>query len=131
MFVRWQSRKRRTPKFRLGWGRRGDTHWCAILVESIRVDGLSRQQQRHTSRQRHIAYLAGFTESALAQPQQRLFIWRKIEGHLDRLAKRISPAERRRIEAALIAKIGKPPTRARRRALDRAREEFFRELKLD
>src|SRR5262245_24497883 len=83
MYVRWQSRKRRKPQF----GRHGktirsarrygeriiasastgkqDRHWRAILVENVRVDGKPTQ--------RHVAYLAGFTESALAIPAQQYF----------------------------------------------------------
>jgi hypothetical protein len=116
MYVRWQSRKRRSREFGSGPDR-GDVHWRAILVENARIDG------RPT--QRHIAYLAGFTESAVATPPQQRFLWERIEEQLDRLHNRISPEDRKRIEAALIKKIGKPPTKAQRAALDRRREQFL------
>ena len=57
----------------------------------------------------HIANLAGFTESAVAIPVQQRFLWERIEKRFKRLGSRISPKDRKRIEAVLIAKIGKPP----------------------
>jgi hypothetical protein len=117
MYVRWQSRKRRGAEF--GYGR-GDTHHRAILVENVRVNGKPTQ--------RHIAYLAGFTESAVAIPQQQRYLWERIESHLDRLANRISADDRKRIEAAFIEKIGRPPTKAQRAALDRQREQVLANL---
>ena len=86
-------------------------HWRAVLVESTRIDGKPRQ--------RHIAYLAGFTESAARIPAQRRLIWERIEKHLERLGKRIPAKDREAIMAALIEKIGKPPTKAQRAKLDR------------
>ena len=86
-------------------------HWRAVLVESARLDG--RPQQRH------IAYLAGFTESATRIPAQRRLIWERIEKHLKRLGKRIPAKDRESIIAVLIEKIGKPPTKAQRAKLDR------------
>jgi hypothetical protein len=108
MFIRWQSRQRRRAKF----GRSlNDTHWRAVLVESVRVDGKPRQ--------RHIAYLVGFTESAARIAAQRRFLWGRIEKRLKRLGKRISAKDRKAIMVALIKKIGKPPTKAQRAKLDR------------
>ena len=81
MYIRWQSRERRSPQFGRGkqlhrkwdhkrqradyaYARKGtskqDIHWRAILVENERVNGKPTQ--------RHIAYLVGFTESAIAIP---------------------------------------------------------------
>jgi hypothetical protein len=132
MYIRWQSRKRRVPAYgfkgkpiREGYDyihtmestNEQDQHWSAILVENVRVDGKPTQ--------RHIAYLAGFTESAMEIPAQQRFLWERIEEQLDRLHNRISPEDRQRIEAALIKKIGKPPTKAQRDKLDREREQFF------
>jgi hypothetical protein len=97
------------------WNRDGDTHWRAILVESIRVNGKPVQ--------RHIAYLAGFTESALDIPAQRSFIWKDIEIKLRQLGNRIPPSDEKRIKAALIKKIGEPPTKEQRIAFERARRE--------
>jgi len=137
MYIRWQSRKRREPQFgrlgkllyRRGWddyayAREGtsqqDIHWRAILVETTRVDGKPKQ--------RHIAYLAGFTDSAVAIPQQQRYLWGRIHERLDRLGNQLSPADRRHIEALLIKKIGKPPTKAQRAKLDRQRERTLRNL---
>jgi hypothetical protein len=69
--------------------------------------------------------LAGFTESAVAIPAQQRFLWERIEKRFKRPGNRISPKDRKRIEAVLIAKIGKPPTKAQRAALDRKRERLL------
>jgi hypothetical protein len=118
MYIRWQSRKRLTPAF--GPLGKRDTHWRAILVEAVQVPGKTKQ--------RHITYLVGFTESALAVREQQRFIWDQIRHRLDRLRKRISREDRRRIEAALIDKIGKPPTKIQRAKLDRARKRWLGKL---
>jgi hypothetical protein len=102
MYIRWQSRKRRRPQFGC-WGEQ-DIHWRAILVQNVRIDGRATQQ--------HITYLAGFRESAVAIPAQQRFLWERIEQQLDRVHNRISAEDRKKIEAALIKKIGKPPTKA-------------------
>jgi hypothetical protein len=113
MFIRWQSRQRKRALF----GRhKSDTHWSAILADSVRIDGKPRQ--------RHIAYLAGFTESAARIPAQQRFVWERIEKRLKRLRKRIPAKDRQAIMAALIKKIGKPPTRAQRAKLDRQRAKL-------
>jgi len=89
MFVRWQKRKRKSRAF--GGGRRApDTHWAAILAESVRVDGEPTQQ--------HVAYLGGITDSAIEIAAQRAFFWQKATEQLDRLANRISKDDRARIE---------------------------------
>jgi hypothetical protein len=128
------SRKRRVPQFGR-WGeqlldgrgyvraytRKGssqqDIHWRAILVENVRVDSKPTQ--------RHIAYLAGFTDSAVATPAQQRYLWDRITERLDRLSNRITPKDRRHIEAILIKKIGRPPTKAQRAKLDRERERIL------
>ena|SRR6186997_231153 len=110
MFIRWQSRQRKHAEFSR-YSRKGDMHWRAILVESARIDGKPRQ--------RHIAYLAGFTESATKVPAQQRFVWERIEKQLKRLGKRIPAKDREAITAALIEKLGKPPTKAQRAKLDR------------
>jgi hypothetical protein len=103
MFIRWQSRQRRRAKF----GRSlSDTHWRAVLVESVRIDGKPRL--------RHIAYLAGFTESAARIPEQRRLLWEQIQKRLKRLGKRIPPKDRAAIMAALIEKLGNPLSKAQR-----------------
>jgi len=134
MYIRWQSRKRRFPQFgrwgkrvrgerKLAYTREGtskqDVHWSAILVENVRIDGKPTQ--------RHVAYLAGFTDSALAIPAQQRFLWNRIKERLDGLGDRISRDDRRRIELTLIEKIGKPPTKAQRAKLDRERKRLLGE----
>jgi hypothetical protein len=125
MYIRWQSRKRSgRPQFGRRYREVGkrrlevvDVHWRAILVENVRIDGKPTQ--------RHIAYLAGFTESALAIPAQQRFIWDGIKQKLDHLGNRISPEGRRKIEAVMVAKIGKPPTKRERDRLDRRRRQLM------
>ena len=120
MFVRWQSRKRRHPAFG-GPGKqiRGgddwaytrpgtseqDKHWAAILVERVRVEG------RPT--QRHVAYLGGVTDSAIEIAAQRMFFWNDVKQRLDRLSNRITAEDRKRIEAAIAAKV--PPLTKKQR----------------
>ena len=118
MYVAWQSRERLTAAF--GPLGKRDRHWRAILVEAVQVPGKTEH--------RHIAYVVGFTESALAIREQQRFIWDQIRQRLDQLRKRISREDRRRIEAALIEKIGKPPTKAQRAKLDRARKRWLGKL---
>ena len=61
MFIRWQKR---IKGLAWPWGWRGtDTHWAAILVESLRIDGKPTQK--------HIAYLGGIIESAIEHPANR------------------------------------------------------------
>ena len=98
MYVRWQYRWRNHTAF----GPRGeaDVHWSAILVENERVKGQPKQ--------RHIAYLAGFTESAVKVDPQRCHIWDGVSEALDRLSNRITEAERKKIEAAIAAKVPRP-----------------------
>jgi hypothetical protein len=111
MYIRWQSRKRTIAAF--GYGRE-DIGWRAILVESVRVDGKPKQ--------RHVAYLVGFTESALTIPAQQRFVWDRVEARLKHLSNRISAEDRDAIMKALVKKIGKPPTKAQRAVFDRERE---------
>ena len=93
MFVRWQKRQRMVRAF----GRRTgpDTHWAAILVESVRAAG--------EPTQRHIAYLGGITESAIKLPAQRAFFWQKVMQQLDQLA--LGKYDRMCIEDALEGKV--------------------------
>jgi len=84
MYVAWQSRERLTAAF--GPLGKRDRHWRAILVEAVQVPGKTEH--------RHIAYLVGFTESALAIREQQRFIWDQIRQRLDQLRKRISREDR-------------------------------------
>jgi hypothetical protein len=135
MYVRWQSRKRRKPTFghhgklirqarryrdRI-FARAGtnepDRHWRAVLVENVRVNGIPTQK--------HIAYLGGITESAIAIPAQRMFFWDGVLKCLDRLS--ISKPERNRIVAAVAKKVEGPPSKAERKRIERRRRELLGE----
>jgi hypothetical protein len=98
MYIRWQSRKRRRSQY--GDWRRPDIHWSAVLVENTRVNGKPNQ--------RHVAYLAGFTESAIKIMAQRCHLWDQIDHRLDRLGNQITPDDRRKIDAVLAARIPRP-----------------------
>jgi hypothetical protein len=105
MFIRWQSRERSWPQFGVwhdenGERRPDDTHHRAILVEAVRVNGKPVQ--------RHIAYLGGITESAISVPVQRCYFWDHITDQFDKLGKKISPADRKRLEKAIAAKVPRP-----------------------
>jgi hypothetical protein len=115
MYIRWQSRKRQTSQ----WGRYfdGDTHWRAILVESVRQNGKPTQK--------HIAYLAGFAESAITKPYQQMYIWERIEEKLRKLGNRISSEEGKHIAAILSEKLGKPPAKEERAAMYRDMGENY------
>ena len=108
MFVRWQSRKRtkRSPAFGSFWGEDGkryyDTTWTAVLVEGRRVNGKPRQK--------HIAYLGSFPESALSIPHQRGYFWNHIREKLDRLGDRITADQRANIEGKIAERV--PPLTA-------------------
>jgi hypothetical protein len=115
MFIRWKSRKRRVPKFG-GYGKQlrsgpsyayarsgkpeQDVHWSAIIIESVRVDGKPKQ--------RHVAYLAGITESAIDIGAQRAWFWVDVMRRLDGLANRISNDDREDIEAAVGKRVPRP-----------------------
>jgi hypothetical protein len=84
---------------------RPDVSWRAVLVESYRQDGKPRS--------RHVAYLIGFTETQVAAygkdgPGWFGNWWKQIEEKLDRLASRITPEERTRIEAGIATKLPRP-----------------------
>jgi hypothetical protein len=103
MFIRWQSRKRET--YVSFWSRKGDdwygdVHWNAVLVESVRVKGKPRQK--------HIANLCGFTAHQVKNlPHHATRAWETALERLNRLGGRVSPDDRRRIEASLAKKIGR------------------------
>jgi hypothetical protein len=103
MFVRWISRARRT-----GW-EGPDVHHRAILIEAVRIDGKPRQ--------RHIAYLIGFTESRART--HRVNIWDEIAERLDKLGERIT-TDRKKIEAAVAMRLPRPTAAERRNARRRS-----------
>ena len=102
MFVRWQSRKREIYQSHFARYGKPDVHWRAILVESARIDGKPRQ--------RHLAYLVGFTEARAKHRTQQMDLWDTVAQKLDALGNRVLHKDRKRIEAAIAAKIGPPPT---------------------
>jgi hypothetical protein len=60
--------------------------------------------------QKHIAYLGGIRESAIAIIPQRCRWWDALNKRLDQLGDRISQENRRRIEAAIAKKVRRPPS---------------------
>lgn len=118
MFIRWQTRKRNHANYGNYW--RSDVTWFAILVEAIRVDGKPRQK--------HVAYLGSFTESQLALPSQRVWMWDGMTERLDRLDNRIAREDRKSIEAALAKRLGPRPTKRQREAAQRRSDRVMREL---
>jgi hypothetical protein len=107
MFVRWQNSKTVARQ-----KQKGKVNRCrAILVESVRVDGKSKQ--------RYIAFIASYEPDVLDRQhlpewQQRLRLgsqcrfWRDVGERLDRLGNGISPEVRHKIETALAAKVPRP-----------------------
>jgi hypothetical protein len=118
MYVRWQKYKRRSKPWE-GREHRWVLHWRAILVESKRINGKPRQI--------HIAYLAGFLRHNLRRVESRVRLWERIEARLDKLGKRVSPDDRKRIVAALAEKAGKPASKAERIAVHRKSAELWAE----
>ena len=133
MYVRWQSRKRRTVKWRQRDTRgKDDIYWSAILVENVRVKGKPTQQ--------HVAYLGGITESAMTldTPARRIYFWNGVKLQLaglklpaktraaimQAIAKRVPPVtgrQRQQLARRLRANgLGAKARRARRRSLKRA-----------
>jgi hypothetical protein len=116
MYVRWERRSRKRPKFdrsrhhvpnevtvyahREGDEPQQDVTWVAALLEGFSVNGKPRQ--------RYISYLGSISESALVYLVQRNAFWKEAMEHLDRLASRISSAERKKIEKALSARVSRP-----------------------
>ena len=89
-------------------------HWRAILVENKRVDGRPKQE--------HVAYVVGFTESALQIDAQRCHIWDRVSECLGRLGNRITPEDREKIEAAIATKVAKPTRAEYKKAARKAAE---------
>jgi hypothetical protein len=106
MFLRWLSRARQSPANERGWQRRQDVHWRAILVEAFRVKGNPHEKPRQ-----RVMYLAGITESAVAARDERALrlFWDKVETRFAGLGRRLSVADRQRIESALARQGAAPP----------------------
>jgi hypothetical protein len=103
MYIRWQKRKRRTAWSYDHRNGDGDIHHCAILAQSVRINGKPTQ--------RHVAYLVGFTESQAKVLPQRCHCWNKIRTVLDRVGDAISLKGRQRIESEIAARLPRPNKR--------------------
>ena len=119
MFVRWQSRKRRSSYFGFSRDSDGnpieDWNWSAVLVESHRLDGKPRQK--------HIAYLGSITDSGIAISHQRGDFWLHLHEKLDQLGNRITPDERVKIEKKITQKVP-PLTDAEKKSSNEARKKY-------
>ena len=128
MYLRWQSRKRRSPRYGKGLRRsrvltvradsgKQDVHWAAVLAESTRVKGKPVQ--------RHVAYLGGITESAIEiVVAQRCLFWQHADEQLSRLGNRTSAEYRARVEAALAKRVPRP-TKEQFEECERRRRSYF------
>ena len=87
MFVRW---KRRPAA--------GGVLLSAVLVSSRRVDGRPRQ--------RIVGYLGSVRDVHLADSRRRERFWRGADARLEGLG--LAPAERRAVEARLLATVPRP-----------------------
>jgi hypothetical protein len=122
MYVRWIRRERRPAE---SWrDSEPDIHWRAILVESVRING------RPT--QRHIAYLGGITESAIARSEgpwlgELRQFWEGAMKKLNELSSSrgctLAQADQDRIVASLAEKVGAPPTASQCRNYDHYRKK--------
>jgi len=93
MFVRWHRRDLLL--------RDKASHYTAILVESVRVGGKSRQ--------RHIAFLGGITiHDGRVNAVRAVSFWHEVIAKLDKLDDRVSPEQRERIETALAKYLPRP-----------------------
>src|SRR5215470_12401694 len=62
----------------------------------------------HRPTRQHIAYLGGILQDDVKHVERRAAFWAKATAKLDALNKRVSPEERRKLEAALEVRIPKP-----------------------
>jgi hypothetical protein len=109
MYIRWQLRTKAN----------GDVQHRAVLVESARVDGKPRQQL--------IAYLGSYSEQRFARdtgPFWRAQFLDEIAERLDRLSNRITPAERKRLDKDIAARVGRP-TKSEVAAAQRRRDAIL------
>jgi hypothetical protein len=94
MFVRWQQYRSQALSSLLRERNDQRARLKAILVEAYRVDGKPKQ--------RHIAFLGSISIDKGDAPRFQ----HTVTACLDRLSNRVSPDDRQRIEAALVAKVG-------------------------
>ena len=59
----------------------------------------------HRPTRQHIAYLGGILQDDVKHVERRAAFWAKATAKLDALSKRVSPEERRKLEAALEVRI--------------------------
>jgi hypothetical protein len=121
MYVRWQSYEHKKPEPRKysTEKRRYDVLWRAILVESVRVNGKSRN--------RHIAYLGGITNEEQKDPERRRRFWKRVLKRLLLLANRVSPEDHAKIIASITKKVKGPiPTREEMPKMDQEGNAFIR-----
>ena len=117
MFVRWKRR----PVGGVTRHSRPETLISAVLVKSERTSG-------GQVRQRIMRYLGSIREERIKYPSQRGFFWEKATAALGGL----EPADRRRIERELRARVSRPTARdfKRQEAESRKRiERIVRALK--
>jgi hypothetical protein len=93
----------------------------AILVESVRVHGKSRQK--------HIAFLGSIVGDASIDGTAGKVFWGAVTQKLERLGNRVSPEERERILASIAAKVGGRPTEAELEKFEREREQLLQSLR--
>jgi hypothetical protein len=110
MLIRWQKHKSGGRRYS-----RETTRVRAILVESVRVDGKSRQ--------RHIAYIGSFVAETLDVEARRDF-WKAAS---KRLSIYVNHDDRSKIEAALARRVP-PPTAAEEAEWQRQADESLQRL---
>lgn len=100
MFVRWQKRKKRAWRRESDPDRRGsdpDTHWDAVLIESVCIERKARQRQ--------VVHLGSINESTIAGgPRACVHFWTMVGDRLHRLSN-LTDDDRCRIVTALAEKV--------------------------
>lgn|SRR5262245_40859057 len=120
MHIRWK------PRARTERGK-PTTHWAAILLRSVRIDGKPRHE--------YVTYLAGITKLDIKSVEHRVAFWNDALSKLDTHRDEISSEQRRKIEAALAARVPRPNSKEMQRhtrALQpSADEQFDREMEYE
>ena len=115
MFVRWQLYRSQALNHWHAQCNNERARHKAILVESSRINGKPRLK--------HVAFIASYETGPLDLPT-RIGFWQRARQRLDQLDNRITPDDRRKIEAALARRV--PPTTPED---ERALEESWQRLK--
>jgi hypothetical protein len=108
MFLRWIERP---SKDGFDW-----TALSLILAESKRIDGKPRQ--------RHIAYLGGIRDDEITDVGSRCIFWDSVRAAFDRLDNQIVPADRKRFEVAIAARVPRPSAKAYKTAARQAARQW-------